>query len=147
MPAQGRPRRADRGRVASTTLSLRITPPEREGLERLALKRQAELQAMYGPGAAMSMAGVVRSLIAAALEADASHPKPEPQRSEDELRRSIANALDLSVWPSPAHLATAANAHTARKLTRADVDAFINGEHQSDDALNALLAALSEVKT
>jgi hypothetical protein len=76
--AMGRPKREDRATVAETTLTLRLTLAEKDGLERVVAHREAELRQAHGmPGLNLSMAGFIRSLIAREMTAfEATQPAP-----------------------------------------------------------------------
>ena len=64
----GRPPREDRGTVAETTLTIRLTRSEKAGLEKIVKMRQTEVRRSYGPGASLTMAGYIRSMIARELD-------------------------------------------------------------------------------
>jgi hypothetical protein len=64
----GRPPREDRTTVAETTLTIRLTRSEKAGLEQIVEMRQSEVRRTYGPGACLTMAGYIRSMIAREIE-------------------------------------------------------------------------------
>jgi hypothetical protein len=110
-----RPQKADRASVAGETLTIRITAAERVALDALCKYRQAEVE---GTGATVTIAGVVRALIArearavlgtvAAPGAKPSAPEPararqhriaeqEPERDVSEAPSSLQNRIALAV--------------------------------------------------
>jgi hypothetical protein len=103
-----RPKRENRDDVAGTTLTIRITEPERVALDALVARRVQQLDAY---GGAVSAASVVRALIRQAVQAEGL----VPQQAQVALPQAPAALPAVPPAPSAAPKATPSNGKATPK--------------------------------
>ena len=84
-------------KAASITITMRVTPEEKAGLERLVKERQVEISRQF-PGVEITLASLLRGLVQRELAGERPEAKPTPAKAP----REDARQLEIpSATPTP----------------------------------------------